>query len=269
MEGAHRFYAPELLTGRTAVVTGGGSGIGLAIATALAGAGADVLIASRDGDRLAKAELDITIRSGRPCASFPCDVRDPDAVAMLHDYARNRFGPVSIVVNNAAANFRMPAARMTERAIRAVVDTDLMGTFNVTKEFFSDLRDDGHGVVLSVVVAAADRGMPGYAHAAAAKAAIMSLTCTWASEWGEHGIRANAIAPGPVPTAGVTENMLGRPADTVGTAFAGCLDSIPLGRLGSPDDVAAAALYLCSDAAGWVSGVTLTLDGGMNLTKTP
>jgi NAD(P)-dependent dehydrogenase (short-subunit alcohol dehydrogenase family) len=267
--GAHRYYAPELLAGRTAVVTGGGSGIGLAVAVALAGAGADVLIASRDGDRLAKAEREIASRAGRECAGFPCDVRDPEAIALMHEYALSRFGPVSIVVNNAAANFHMPAERMTERAMRAVVDTDLMGTFNVTREFFPDLVESGHGVVLSVVIAAVDRGFPGYAHAGAAKAAIMSLTGTWASEWGTHGIRANAIAPGPVPTAGVTENMLGRPGNTVDDAFAGCIDAIPLGRLGRPDDVAAAAVYLCSDAASWVSGVTLTLDGGMNLTKTP
>lgn len=267
MDGAHRFYAPDLLAGRTALVTGGGSGIGLAIATALAGAGADVLIASRDGDRLAKAELEIGERSGRECARFVCDVRDTEAIALLHEYARSRFGPVSIVVNNAAANFWMPASRLTEYAMRAVVDTDLMGTFNITKEFYPDLVHSGHGVVLSVVVAGVDRGFPGFAHAGAAKSAIMSLTCSWAREWGEHGIRANAVAPGPVPTKGVTANMLGRSEDTVATAFAECVDATPLGRLGRPEDVAAAAVYLCSDAASWITGQTLTVDGGLNLTK--
>jgi len=260
-----RWFAKDLMTGKVAVVTGGGSGIGFAIATELAAAGADVVITSRSADRLAQAELAIAEQAGRVCASLPADVRDEAQVAALHDFVSSRYGPATVLVNNAAANFRVAAERMTRRALQSVVDTDLFGTVTVTREFFPDLKSSGGGAVLSIVVAQADRGFPGYSHAGAAKAAIMSLTGSWAREWGKYGIRVNTIAPGPIPTPGVTANMLGRPAETIADTFAGSLPHVPLGRLGTPEDVAAAAVFLCSDAASWITGANVTIDGGMFL----
>ncbi|MFL6123815.1 SDR family oxidoreductase [Actinophytocola sp.] len=261
------YFAPDLLTGRTAVVTGGGSGIGLAIATAMARVGADVVITSRSADRLAAAERDLAERTGRLCASLPCDVREEVDVARLHDFVRDRYGHVSIVVNSAAANFRMPAERMTGRAMRAVFDTDLMGTFTVTREFLPDMIDGGGGAVLSLSIPGADRGFAGFSHAGAAKTAIVSLSCSWASEWGKYGIRVNSIAPGPVPTQGVASNMLGHDSDT--SAFTDKVDMVPMGRLGTPDDIALAAVFLCSDAAGWITGVNMNVDGGLNMNPGP
>lgn len=266
---AARWFAPDLLAGKIAVVTGGGSGIGLAIATAFAAAGADVVITSRSAERLAKAELAIAERTGRVCASRPADVRDETQVAALHDFVNSRFGPATVLVNNAAANFRMPAERMSRRALATVVETDLYGTVGVTRAFLPDMVDAGGGAVLSVVVAGADRGFPGFSHAGAAKAAIMSLAGSWGREWGAYGIRVNTVAPGPVPTDGVTENMLGKPKATSATSFADHLGTVPLGRLGTPEDVAAAAVFLCSDAASWITGVTLSVDGGTYLPIPP
>lgn len=266
---AKPLFAADLLVGRTAVVTGGATGIGLAIATALAGVGADVVITSRSADRLAAAELAVAEETGRLCASLPCDVREEADLARLRDFVGNRFGPASIVVNNAAANFRVPAERMKRRALTTVLDVDLIGTFGVTTTFLPDLIAAGKGVVLSIVIAGAGRGFPGFAHAGAAKSAIVSLTCSWASEWGRYGIRANSIAPGPVPTPGVTANMLGRDVAGTSDAFAEHLDSVPLGRLGTPRDVADAAVFLCSDAASWITGVNLDVDGGITLNRGP
>ena len=267
MTDVRRFFTPDTLADRVAVVTGGGSGIGLAIAEGLAVAGADVLITSRSADRLADAEQRLTENTGRLCASVVCDVREADDVARLRDYAHDRFGKVSVVVNNAAANFRMPADRMTERAMRAVLETDLLGTFTVTKEFLPDMVAADGGSILSVTIAGAERGFPGFSHAGAAKSAITSLTCSWAAEWGAHGIRANAIALGPIPTAGVTANMLGRDATQTGVAFDEFREDVPVKRLGTVEDAACAAVFLCSDAASWITGVTLTIDGGLSLTK--
>jgi NAD(P)-dependent dehydrogenase (short-subunit alcohol dehydrogenase family) len=262
----HHHFRPDLLAGHVAVVTGGGSGIGYAIAEAFAGAGAQVVITSRSADRLARAEVAIAEATGRTCASVPCDVREDADVERLRDFVRGRFGAASVVVNNAAANFRMPADRMTVRAMRTVVDVDLIGTLAVTRAFLPDLIGHGRGIVLSTVGAGVQGGFPGFSHAGAAKAAIMSLTCSWAREWGPHGIRVNAIAPGPVPTPGVTANMLGRDEGDVGSAFAEHVGGVPLRRLGRPSDVAAAAVFLCSDAASWITGVSLTIDGGLFLT---
>jgi NAD(P)-dependent dehydrogenase (short-subunit alcohol dehydrogenase family) len=260
-----RWFAKDLMAGKVAIVTGGGSGIGLAIAIELAAAGADVVITSRSADRLAQAELAIAEQTGRVCASLPADVRDEDQVAALRDFVAGRYGPATVLVNNAAANFRVAAERMTRRALSSVVETDLFGTVTVTREFFPDMKAASGGAVLSIVVALADRGFPGFSHAGAAKAAIMSLTGSWAREWGRHGIRLNTIAPGPVPTPGVTANMFGRPQESIGDTFAHSLPWIPLGRLGTPEGIAAAAVFLCSDAASWITGANLTIDGGMNL----
>jgi len=264
-----RWFAADLLAGKVAVVTGGGSGLGRAIAVAFAAVGADVVITSRSAERLALAELAIAEQAGRVCASLPADVRDEAQVAALHDFVASRYGPATVLVNNAAANFRMPAEKMTRRALQTVVETDLFGTVTATREFLPDLISSGGGAVLSIVVAGAERGFPGFSHAGAAKAAIISLTGSWAREWGRHGIRVNAIAPGPIPTPGVTAHMLGRPPEAEAGTFSEQLGMVPLARLGTPEDVAAAAVFLCSDAASWITGVNLTVDGGAYLPVEP
>jgi NAD(P)-dependent dehydrogenase (short-subunit alcohol dehydrogenase family) len=255
-------FNPKTLQGEVAVVTGGGSGIGLAIARDLAACGADVTITSRSAQRLDQAQIAIADQIGELCGAIPCDVRKEADVERLRDYVLHRSGPSTIVVNNAAANFPVRAERMSRRAFDTVLETDLHGTVNVTQAFVGDMITRRHGVVVNITLATPERGFPGFAHCGAAKAAIVSLTASWASEWGRHGVRVNAIGPGPVPTDGVAANMLGTDSSR---AFSGIVDKVPLRRLGTPDDISPTVVFLCSPAGSWITGGNIVVDGGMSL----
>ncbi|MDH6118969.1 SDR family oxidoreductase [Kitasatospora sp. GAS204B] len=258
-----RIFADGLLAGQTAVVTGGSSGIGLAIAEGFTRLGCEVVIVARRPERLEQAMTGIAERTGRTPGGFLCDVRDEERIDLLREHVLGAVGVPTILVNNAAANFKMAAERMTRRAFSTVLDIDLVGTFNVTRAFANDMIEAARGSILNISMVDAERGFPGFSHAGAAKAGVLSLTRSWAGEWGKHGIRVNGIGPGPVPTAGAAANMLGL-ADS-GDAFADVLGRIPLGRLGTEDDIAHAATFLCSPAAAWITGVNLAVDGGFNL----
>jgi NAD(P)-dependent dehydrogenase (short-subunit alcohol dehydrogenase family) len=262
-----KLYHPDLMRGEVAVITGGGSGLGYAIARDFAALGADVVITSRSADRLADAEARITDETGRTCDSVPCDVRDEAEVDRLRDYVLARYGPATIVVNNAAANFFVKAERMTRRAFDTVVNTDLFGTFNVTRSLVPEMLKARRGAILNITLPQPEYGFPGFSHCGAAKAAIISLTASWAFEWGRHGIRVNGIAPGPVPTEGVATNMLA--VDDSSAAFADHDGIVPLRRLGRPEDISSAAVFLCSAAAPWITGQNLIVDGGLYLNIGP
>lgn len=256
-------FAPGLLTGDVAVVTGGSSGIGLGIAVQMSALGADVVIAGRSAQRLNTAASAVRAATGSECGTVVCDVRDESAVSALRDHVLDMFGTVTILVNNAAANFRMAAERMTALAFSTVVDIDLRGTFLVTTTLVNDMIEHGGGTVLNIVVPEAERGFPGFSHCGAAKAGIISLTRSWARELGPKGIRVNAVGPGPVPTDGAARNMLGL-GDTDG-AFTDVVAQLPLGRLGTVEEVATACVFLCSPAASWITGVSLAVDGGWSV----
>jgi len=243
--------------GRTALVTGGGTGLGLAIARALGRRGAAVALASRSEDHLRRGR-DVLEREGIRTATFPCDVRDVHAVRRTVAAVEASLGPLSLVVNNAAGNFVRPAEALPEKAFAAVVDIVLNGTFHVTRAAARSMIARGTGgAVLNVVATYAWTGGPGTVHSAAAKAGVLALTRTLAVEWARHGIRVVAIAPGAFDSAGASDRLWpsAELEDRVRAA-------VPLGRFARREEVAEAAAWLLSDAASYVTGECLTIDGG-------
>lgn len=250
-------FSPNALVGRCALITGGGSGIGFGIAQAMVKAGARVVLASRNAERLEAAVAAIKAQGGEAMAVV-ADVRDEGAVQAAVDAAVSRFGGLDIMVANAAGNFILPFADMSFNAWRTVIDIDLHGTFHCAKASYPALKASPHGGrFIAITTMRALQGWPGCAHAAAAKAGVMSLIRTLAVEWGPDGIRCNTIAPGPISG---TEGVKRLYTDAGGEA--GQLATVPLGDFGRVEDVAQAALYLSSDAGRFVTGTDLVVDGG-------
>jgi NAD(P)-dependent dehydrogenase (short-subunit alcohol dehydrogenase family) len=248
-------FRPGLLAGRTSVVTGGGTGLGAAIAGAYAGLGARVAVLSRRPEHVERSAAKITAAGGEALA-VTCDVRDPDQVAAAVDQVLATFGGVDILVNCAAGNFVCPAADLSPNGWRTVVDIDLGGTFLCSRAVVGPMRERGGGVILNITASFTDAHSEGMAHAGAAKAGIEHLSRTLAKEWGPLGIRVNSLAPGPFVTAGSAE-MLG------GTqAFDAMAATLPLRRAGTHAELAAAAVFLVCDAASYITGATIRVDGG-------
>ncbi|MGE3509916.1 MAG: SDR family oxidoreductase [Vicinamibacterales bacterium] len=249
------WFRPDLLHGRRALVTGGGTGICRGIALALAAAGADVAIASRREEHLAPALADLQ-QLGIRAAAVAGDVRLPGDVDRIVTTVADTLGGIDILVNGAAGNFVAAAATLSPNGFGTVVDIDLKGTFNVSRAAYPLLRVR-RGVILNISATLQLLGTVGQVHASAAKAGIDAMTRTLAVEWGPSQIRVNGLAPGPVDgTEGV------RRLTTAATRQA-IVDACPLGRLATIPEVASAALFLCSDASAFVTGVTLVVDGGL------
>lgn len=248
-------FARDLLQGRAALITGGGTGICRGIALAFAAHGCDVAITSRSAEHLAPTAQELRARGVRACAS-PADVRDPAAVDAMIAASVAELGRLDILVNGAAGNFICLAENLTPNGFGTVVDIDLKGTFNVSRAALRHLKRQG-GSVINISATLPYLGTMGQAHAAAAKAGIDSLTRVLACEWGPYGIRVNGIAPGPIDgTEGVRRL-------TSEASRQRAIEMCPLGRLGTTDDIANTALFLCSAAASYVNGVTLVVDGGL------
>lgn len=249
-------FKDDILAGKVAFVTGGGSGICKGITRAFMAHGADAAIVGRKADRLEAAAKELSEETGRRCIATPADVRDPQAVEAALDAAIDQLGKVDVVVNGAAGNFLCPAATLSYNAFKTVLDIDTIGTWNVTRAAFErGLRDNG-GVILNISATLHYAATPLQTHASAAKAAVDSLTKSLALEWGSMGIRVNAIAPGPIDdTEGMTRLA---PPDMK----AKLEKAIPLGRFGRVEDIANAALFLASDAASYVHGEIFVVDGG-------
>lgn len=239
-------------------IAGGSSGINLGIADAFAAAGARVAILGRNQDKLTAATAHLR-RHGGDVLGFSADVRDFDGVAAAMAAVAEQWGLIDVVVSGAAGNFLAPAATMSSNAFRSVVDIDLLGTFNVLRAAFPHLRRPGARII-NISAGQSWLPTPMQAHVCAAKAGIDQLTRTLAIEWGQAGVRVNSIAPGPIEG---TEGMA-RLAPTP-KAHAAWMRSVPLGRFGQLDDVSNAALWLCSGQASYVTGVVLSVDGGLAL----
>jgi peroxisomal 2,4-dienoyl-CoA reductase len=248
-------FAPDLLKGRTALVTGGGTGICRGIALAFAVAGCEVAVMSRRQEHLDPTVADLRQRGVRSLG-VTADVRDPSAVEAAMVRTSAAFGGLDILVNGAAGNFICAADKLSPNGFGTVIDIDLKGTFNVSRAALPHLRIRG-GVILNISATLQLLGTAGQVHASAAKAGIDALTRTLAVEWGPLGIRVNGLAPGPV------EGTEGVRRLTSEASRALIQEQCPLGRMATIDEVANAALFLCSDASAFITGTTLVIDGGL------
>jgi NAD(P)-dependent dehydrogenase (short-subunit alcohol dehydrogenase family) len=252
-------FQPELLRGQVAFVTGGGSGIGAGIARHLARYGARVAVMGRRKEKLGETESAV-VEAGGEALALAGDVRDYDQVWEAIGSTVDRFGRLDIVVNSAAGNFVAPAATLSPNGFRSVVAIDLLGTFNVCRAAFERMAPDG-GSIVNISAPQAWVPMPLQAHVGAAKAGIEKLTRDLALEWGSARIRVNSVVPGPTAD---TEGMR-RLAPDDPQIQERMQRGVPLGRFGEIEEVADAVLFLCSPAAAYVTGATLTVDGGWSL----
>src|SRR5690606_19427470 len=252
-------FQAALLKGKSAFVAGGTSGINLEIASILAKNGASVCVASRDPDRIAAAVAQLDVHGGGVVLGMQADVRDYEKVSEVVAATAGEFGDLDIVVSGAAGNFVSPASTLSANGFKAVVGIDLLGTFNVYRACYPYLRRPGASLI-SISAPQAQSPYPHQAHVCAAKAGVDMLTKSLALEWGKEGIRANGIIPGPIDgTEGMARLAPTKEAREMVEA------SIPLRRFGKKIDIANLALFLCSDAASYITGALVPCDGGQVL----
>lgn len=244
-------FASTLLAGRRALVTGGGTGIGRAVAFGLAQSGADVVIAARRKEVLDTTAEEIMSLTGRSVAVDLVNIRDVEQVHQL----RERHGDVDIVVNNAGGQFPSKARDLSPNGWRSVIDLNLNGTWNMTQAFGNAMLDGGGGTIVQII-ATIGRGIPGIAHSAAARAAVLELTRTLAFEWGPK-VRLNCVAPGQFRTDGWDRAY----AEGVGDGVV----QQPIPHVGHVSDIANAVVFLASPASRFVTGEVVYVDGGLIL----
>ena len=269
----HPVFRDGLLDGQVGIITGGATGIGLGISSTLAQLGMHVVLASRKPEHLQPA-VDALMAAGGKASAVQVDVRDRERVLAMAKEVHEAHGRIDLLVNNAAGNFYEKSENLSEKAWRAVVEIDLFGTFYCTQAVFPYMKAQGGGRVVSTSMTLHYRGWPLMAHATAAKAGVDALTRTLAVEWAEHGVRVNAIAPGPIPTDGVRKAFTPPPGAPVPDLFsvdkamdAFAKASIPLKRWGTPDDIGQMVAYLASPAGDWITGAIFVVDGGEWLAK--
>jgi NAD(P)-dependent dehydrogenase (short-subunit alcohol dehydrogenase family) len=253
-------FRDRLLRDKSAFVTGGSSGIGLRIAERFAEHGARVMLAGRKQDKLDRARAGIEAHGG-VAATAAIDVREYDAVQAALRRASDEFGPIDILVAAAAGNFPAPVTGMSAHGFKAVIDIDLLGTFNTVRAAHEFLRRPGASV-LAISAAHATVPLAYQAHVCAAKAGVELLIKTLAIEWGPEGVRCNCLTPGPTAE---TEGMRRlAPTKEIEDRIAG---TIPLRRFGTKDELADVALFLSSDAAAYITGAAYVCDGGQSLSR--
>ena len=253
-------YLPStLFQAKTVFVTGGGSGINLGIARHFAAVGADIGICGRTASTLEAARAELEALGARVVTAV-ADVRDYDALVAAFDKTREALSPIHTLVCGAAGNFIAPAEALSAGGFKAVVDIDLLGSFNASRAAFEQLKSTGGNILF---ISAGQSFTPYYAqaHVGAAKAGIDNLMRNLALEWGRFGIRSNSIAPGPIEG---TEGMR-RLAPGDEAFHARFKRAIPLGRYGTVDDIGQTAVFLASPLATYVTGTRVVVDGGQNL----
>jgi len=253
-------FADDILKGKVAFVTGGGTGITGGVARAFAEHGAKLAITSRTAEKLEAMKVAVESFGGE-CLAIPADVRDFAAVEAAINQAAGHYGKIDIVVNGAAGNFLCAADQLSANGFGTVVDIDTKGTFNVCRAAFEELKKS-QGQILNISATLHYLATPMQIHVSAAKAGVDAITRNLSVEWGRHGIRVNGIAPGPIEDTEGMKRLLPEELKAKITK------KIPLGRFGRIHDIENAALFLASDAASYINGVTLVVDGGQWLLGT-
>ena len=252
-------FAPDILAGKVAYVAGGTRGMNIAIAKRYAEYGASVAVMSRDPARCAAAQEGLEAM-GVKALGIPCDARDYDAVAASLARTEDELGPIDLIVSGQAGNFYAPVSTMTSKGFQTVIDIDLVGTFNVFKASLDHLTRPGASL-LAITAPEAVRPLHFQAHVCAAKAGVNQLIRVLAQEWGPAGIRVNGISPGPIEGSWGMENVASPTAGLVEMIRR----AVPLKRWGTEADIADAALFLASEAAKWITGTILEVDGGITV----
>ena len=239
--------------GIVALVTGGGTGIGRATARELAATGARVAICGRRPEPLERVRAEIE-NAGGACLAVPADVREPADVERVVAATHERLGPIDLLVNNAGGQFTAPAEDITDRGLRAVHRVTIDAVWSLTRAVATTAMIPQRRGLIVFVGFSPLRGVPGFAHAAAGRAAVANLASGLALEWSRYGIRSVCVAPGTIRTEGL---------DGYGAeAIAGWERTVPLGRLGRPEEVASVIAFLASAGGAYVTGTTLVVDGG-------
>lgn len=258
-----RIFDPMVLEGKHILITGGGTGLGRGVAASLAAHGAHVHLWGRRAAVLAEAAAEISATHPHRAHYQPVDVRAFDQVAAAVDLIWDRHGPLTGVLNNAAANFIAPTASLSPRAFDAVTSTVMHGSFNTTLAVGKRWIAGGlPGSVLSNLTTWVWSGSAFVVPSAMAKAAVHAMTMSLAVEWGRYGIRLNALAPGPIPTDYAWEMLNPTDKSSVGATQ---VDQIPLGRSGTIEELANLTIFAFSDACDYLTGETIAMDGGQRL----
>jgi citronellol/citronellal dehydrogenase len=245
---------PDALRGTVALVTGAGSGLGRAIAVDLAAVGADVVLAGRRAERLEETAR-VVREAGVRALVVAADIREQDQVTAMVDRAIAEFGQIDVLINNAGGQFTAPAEQISPKGWRAVHRLAVDATWDVTQQVAATSMIPNRSGVIVFVGFSPRRGIPGMAHAAAARAALENLASGLALEWSRYGIRSLCVAPGTIITEGLLENYSEADRDRWARA-------VPLGRLGRPADVSALVTFLASPGGAYVTGTTIVVDGG-------
>ena len=260
MNYKNKMLRDNALEGKTIVVTGGGSGLGKAMTTYFLELGAQVVITSRNIEKLQKVKTELENQTGGKILAVQCDVRHYDQVENLVKESIAAFGKVDILLNNAAGNFISPTERLSANAFDTIIDIVLKGTKNCTLAFGKHwiAKNETEKVVLNIVTTYAWTGSAYVVPSATAKAGVLALTRSLAVEWAKYGMRFNAIAPGPFPTKGAWDRLL--PGD-LKEKF-DLSKKVPLKRVGEHQELANLAAYLVSEFSAYVNGEVITIDGG-------